>query len=365
MLTIEIKGVNLDKFLKNMCQIFTLKNINRISHTQIEIDIESKNYKKFVAKCNKMCYTYKIKRYSGLSWFLKQILLHLGFFVGLFVVTTCFFVSKNYLLDIDIYGLQNINESVVLDLLSKNNVYVGCKAKNDYKDVEKIIKNELDEISQLSIARKGNYLILNIKEKLSQTQITQNYDIVAEFDGVIEDIRVTQGTKQKNIGDSFKKGDILVKGEFVSMQGKIEKCKAIANITFIETHSICTTFNEYDFVNERTGKVLTQKSLIFGNLTSKKQIVVPFEYYETQQEEISLFFNFLLPIKLKVTNFYQTVPKIIKRDFEQEKSTIINNNEKMLKEQYFDKNIDKITTETIKIENGYLVVSTIQIKSSM
>ena len=365
MIRIEIKGVNLNKFLKIVCQKYRLKNIERISHTKIEFDIESKNYKKFVVNCDKMCYTYKIKSYSGIDKYKKTICSHFGYLFGVLLVGIIFILLNNTILKIDIYGLQSVDKNTIYTLLKENDIFLGSKGKKEYKDLEKQIKESCESISQISIAQKGNYLILNIKEKLSQNHTAQSYDIVAEFDGIIENIIVTQGTQIKNNGDSFKKGDILVKGEFISMQGKVEKCKAIAKIICIESHTIYTQFKEYDFKNERTGESLTKNTLIFNDFQSRRKMHIPFENYEVEEKESYLFYNFFLPIKLKTTIWYEVKLELVKKDFEKEKDIITQNNEKILREQFIDKNIDKITTEYIKTGTGYLVVSTIQIKNVM
>ena len=193
----------------------------------------------------------------------------------------------------------------------------------------------------------------------------ETFDIVAQCDGTIQSIELIQGTLLKNIGDSFKKGDIIVKGEFTSMQGNLEKCRAEANITYIESHFLYTEFKEVETVLERTGKKIEYKTINFFDLTSKKEEICPYEYYESEKKESQIFNNFFLPITQVIKTFYEMkfVEKV--RNFEEESIKIISKNEKELKEKYIESNILDLFSTSVKTNEGYLITTTIQIINTM
>lgn len=361
MITVKLQGVNIDRFLKKESKIQTIKNINRISHTEIEFDIKRIKLKKLVARCKKMCYNLQVKKYQGIDKFYNLIKKHLGFCIGIIFVIVFFLISSNFILKIDIYGNESISRYLIEEALIENNVFIGSKIKNNYNDIEKLLKENFEKISQISIAQKGSYLVLNIKEKISSEIQQDNYDIVAVCDGVINSIIVTQGTQIKKEGDSFKAGDILVKGEFVSLNGEIKKCKAIANIVFVEYKTIYTKFKEVDYEKIRTGETLTINDISFLNIKSKLEKLPDFEFYEVEEKEIYLFDKLFLPIKINTKIFHEIELKEIVRNFEEEKEKIILESENQLREICFDKNITNIHTNIIEMEEGYLIVSTAEI----
>ena len=366
MIRINVKGVNLDKFIKNESQNYTLKNIERKSHKEVEFDINRINFKKLVAKCNKMCYNYNICRYSGIDKIINSMLTHFAFWFGILFFIALTILSQNYILKIDIYGLERLKTEDIEEVLYQNGVMVGKKigSQEDYEDIEKILKDKFsDSISQISIANKGSYLIINIKENILGTSNNQNdtCDIIANCDGVIESIDTIQGTPLKKDGDSFKKGDILVKGEFLSINEEVKKCKAIANISYIEYESITINFYEEEYVLERTGESWIKNEISFLGIKSKKNKDCEYVYYEEDIKTSYLFKNFFLPIELVTKTYYNMEFVQRKRDFESEKDRIIAENEKILRDNYYDRNIRDIYSNIVKIDGGYMIVSTIQI----
>ena len=364
MLTVNISGVNLDKFIKSESKLQSLKNITRVSHTQVKFDIKGIKLKKFIARCDKMCYTYKVEGYTGIDKIVHYAKCHAGIFPAIIALIIFFAVIKSYVLKIDIYGNDTIKSRDIYAVLNDNGIGIWQPHKADYNDIERTLKQSFDAISQVSVAGKGQYLIINIKEKLPEKQYVYDGDIVADCDGIIKSINVISGTKQKSEGEPFKKGDVIVKGEFVSMQGEVQRCKAVADIIYIEYKSIYTEFNNYSLEKTRTGKSYQKNYLEIWN-TGVSDYKSKYKISETIEETRYIFHNNFLPFKLKTLTFYELELTEVKKDFKTEEAKIITQNEELLKNEYLDKNILNISSETIKTENGYIVVSTIQILNTM
>ena len=362
MIRVRIKGGNLDRFIKSESKIHNLKNIQRISHTVVEFDIKGINYKKFIARCDKMCYTYKVERYSGIDRIFQGIKRHTGICVGIIFSIFLFLLSHFYILKIDIYGIDNIDKGIIIDTLDKNDVKLFSKIKEDYTPVERAIREDLEnEISQISIVNKGNYLIINIREKIKTDDKNKNLDIIADCDGVIKNIEVIQGSANKKAGEFFKKNDILVKGEFLSMQGEKKECQAIANIVYTEIHTKTKVVYDKTHIYTPTGNKKVIIDVEFFGYKSNTIKNINYENFQMEEENIFLCDRFILPIKLNIKKYLELKVDEIAIDFEVEKENLINQSEKELKEEFLQSNIENIYTDVIDLQGEHILITTIEI----
>ena len=175
----------------------------------------------------------KIKHRSsslGIRGFFARLLKKKGVVAALFVLCALTFLASNTVLDIRITGLENISDEAVLGELSDNGFWAGKSwFFLDTGRVENDILLSSDVIGWININRRGGVAYVEIREKKEREEPKYTYaSIVSKYDCVIEEITVLSGYAMVNVGDTVKKGDVLISGvpggeggDFVAAQGRV------------------------------------------------------------------------------------------------------------------------------------------------
>lgn len=357
-LTLNIEGVNLKRLLKNLYKNnIDVYDVNFVSYKNVQLTIKNKDYKKI--KKYLTDYRFNILNRYGLCYLKNYAIIHIGFVIGLFIFFMLNFFNNNFLSTIYITGNNRIANSDIISFLAENNIKTNTFFNNINTDALEInLENNFEDISLVSVIKKGTNLIINIKEKLFIEDIMTNSDIVSEYDGQIIELSIIQGTSKFKEGDIVKKGDIIVNGYLMSNDKKIQ-CKAIANIKMKVWYSASFTFLNEEIKSERTGKIIKNTYYNLFNKTIPIKVKEnTFSCYEKEIKNEYLFKNFIFPIKIYTEKFYEIKENLIKNDFSLQKDAII---EQTIKEatEKVPKNIviTNITTEISDTLNGKVVTS--------
>ena len=337
-LNLQIVGVNLKRLIKNLYKNnISIYNLNFISHKEVTLEITKKDY----IKSANLLKPYKVNivKQSGFLKLKQFSLLHLGILIGLIFFSLMLFLNNNYLSKICVFGNNKLEKSEIINYLNKNLVKEKSFFNNiDIDLIEKELSNKFSEISFCSVIKKGTNLIVNIKEKIFAEDLINSSNIYAKEDGLILNINLVQGTAKVKVGDSVKKGDILVEG----LNNNIP-CTAIADISMTVWYKDSYTFYNETIKTERTGKKVVNSCLKIFNKTIKiKNNENKFENYEKEVVESYIFENNILPIKIFKEKFYEIIEICEKKEFSNEKDAII---------ELTKKNALEIVPENVKINN--------------
>lgn len=158
-----------------------------------------------------------LKRY-GLPFFIWSVKKRSFFLIGLFFAFLFWYISANFIWEIELNGNHQISDDEIFKYLEENNVEVG-KLKNtvDIENLEKGIRRNFNVITWTSAKLTGTKLKISIKENdvpLLENQIsTPEYGhLLADHDGVVKSMIVRSGEICVEIGQEVKKGDILING---------------------------------------------------------------------------------------------------------------------------------------------------------
>ena len=228
------------------------------------------------------------------------------------------------MLNIEIVGNDRYLKDEILDVLDENGVktFSPLNSKSN-SEIEKILIKNFDGISMVSVIKKGSSIIINIKEKINDSEyenIDKSQAIIAKASGIITKIDLIQGTQLVKVGDIVKAGDILVAPYVTDSSGSKIPIQAKANIyaeIWIEGK---TSFESKKEITQRTGNYFIERKMIFLNqeiITTNNK--VSFLQYDVEINEEILSDN-LLPIKYITTTYYETESIVIEDDFESHKA---------------------------------------------
>ena len=112
------------------------------------------------------------------------------------------------MLQIHIYGLDRVERSEVVEFLNVKGINVFTLMDFNIQQLEEELANEFN-FSLVSIATKGNSLLISIKEELPDMK-DSFVPIVADYNMIVKSIDVYAGTPCVNVGEIVYKGDTLV-----------------------------------------------------------------------------------------------------------------------------------------------------------
>ena len=156
----------------------------------------------------------------------------IGFITGFIIFVLLLEFLSSFIWSIKIEGNKYIKDAELINVCSRLGIDIGTKTKNidTLKSAQELLINHKC-LAWASLNIEGSALTVNISEiknAKEETELPSN--LIADFDGEIKKIDVTSGNTLVKIGDTVRKGDVLVSGIienqnstcFVNSRGSIE-----------------------------------------------------------------------------------------------------------------------------------------------
>ncbi len=198
-------------FLSN--ENIVLNNINR-TQLGFTAQIDAKEYKKVANYSRKFGCKIKIKEKKGIYFKSKKYTKRKGLIVGVlifYLLISCF-NNMIWRIEVDTYD-EDIIENV-LKILYENDIYVGKMLnKENFENATQDIFIANSDIGNIALNFYKGVLVCDIDERDKKEEYVEEEGpeyILALMDGTISDLRVYSGFSNIKVGDTVKKGDILV-----------------------------------------------------------------------------------------------------------------------------------------------------------
>lgn len=216
-LRILLKGYSPERFL-NICSskdIF-IWDLERTTEGFL-FCISIKDYRRLRPVVRKTKTRLLIRNRYGFPFFLYKYRKRKMYFCGLFSFFILIYLLSLFIWDIHIEGNYSYTDNVLLDFLEEKDVVHGMKKSTvSCQDIEKMLRNQYNDITWVSASISGTRLIIQIQENfdnLIETDAENEIgNIVASDDCRITSIVTRSGTPMVKKGDIAAKGDILVSG---------------------------------------------------------------------------------------------------------------------------------------------------------
>ncbi len=259
-----------------------------------------------------------ILKKQGLPFFTNKYKRRFGVFVGLLIFIFMLNFLSSFVWVIEVKGNKNVNSNEIIYDCQKIGIKEGISVKElDAKNKAQELLLLNDKLSWASFNIEGCVLTVDVTEitQKDESDISAS-NLVADSDGIIKHIDVTVGNCVVKVGDTVKKGDVLVSGiienengtKFVKSRGKI----------IAETVNIKELFQPYEF----------DESVLTGRQKSKSVIEVftikiplflgseKYEYDSEYRAENLKIFGQRLPIKKYTRNFIFKQTEKVKIDYD-------------------------------------------------
>ena len=163
----------------------------------------------------------KLHKKCGGYYLYRRILEHTGLYLGILTFGIILYIMSLFLWDIEFSGNQIHTDEQLLRFVNEYGIGFGSKQSEiDCAGLEAAIRKAYRDIGWVSVEVHGSRMMIRIKEASfteKQTKTTGEYShIVADQNGIVTDMIVRSGTPMVTVGDSVKKGDILISGDVIT-----------------------------------------------------------------------------------------------------------------------------------------------------
>lgn len=261
-----------------------------------------------------------VKR-QGLPFFIHRHRKRKAFLAGILFCIGLLYFYSSYIWDIHFEGNDKWTDQTLLEFLGTKEVSPAMpKSRVDCARIVKDIRAQYDDIVWVSASIDGSRLRIQIKEnedtfrqeegekqeeKEENSKEKRPTDLIASQDGVITSIITRSGTPMVHVGDSVKKGDVLVSGrvevlndaaEVTGYQYQESDADIFADTQMAYHDEVPTTYQEKKYDRKEQRRLfyvrLPHCQISVGTL---KHSFPKWESY-TREHQLRLGENFYLPI---------------------------------------------------------------------
>jgi similar to stage IV sporulation protein len=274
--------------------------------------IREKDKRKFVSLA-KPKMRFNLSEPRGLYGFFYRGRQRYGIFAAIITLFCIFLFTSGLVWDVRISGNEQLSDYVIEDVLRANGFGVGTPWQSvDKNALEAEILIERSDIAWISVNRRGTVAYVEVIESenvgISESVVPKYSNIVAERDGVIEEITVKSGVAAVEVGDVVRRGDILISG-VVENESGVSFCRAQGSVRAQGVVNISSRIYK-----ETVKKQSSERKLAYARVVLFNFSINIFKNYRNQGNdcdiieeirEFALFDKYKLPIRLESAYFIE------------------------------------------------------------
>lgn len=249
---------------------------------------------------------------SGVAAALAKIWNNAPYIVAATICLIMLIVSTQFVYGIKVECVSDIYAAKVATLLRQNKLdEVIYKSKIDTSAVERMILQQMDEVSFATCYIDGFYLKVKIVANDPPKIETKPNVVLSAYDGIVTRVVVMSGTSEVKVGERVSVGDTLIGGYHIAdntpsdgeENGEVYPVAAVGEVYGkVYTHKrFVIPEQPYSYV--KTGKSCVRRSIGFNKLTLLKAGKSPYKHCEVSKREINLFS--ILPLSFVTYEYYE------------------------------------------------------------
>ena len=234
--TYQIKGLNLDRLL-NLAKKrgIALYNVKKYGNNRLIVTVSFKESRKFFAIAKELCYNIKKLRDGGKALPLLKLYRSIGILVGAIVISVTAAFCDDLILGFSFKGSGSVYSREVQNYLtSQGTVKFSRFSSIDLNVLEDGILSSNPHLSFVSCTKVGSRLLIDLELSKDKVPTLKGdvYSLISDCDGTIESVKVYRGTAAVIVGQTVKKGDLLVDG-YALIKEQIVKINVIAEVKIL------------------------------------------------------------------------------------------------------------------------------------
>ncbi len=274
--TYEIVGLNQDNLISELKKRgFTLYQVKKFSNRVMRISVNLQESKNFFAITKNLCYNVKKVGTFGKGLPIYKLVKNLGLAVGAIVFLVLSVISNDFLFELKYSGSGSIYSRQVGEYLENRGITRFARFSSFELDkLEDDILAENPNLTFVSANKRGNTLelYLALKTNANDRVNGKRTELVSSCAGVVESIKIYRGRAVVAVGDSVKKGDLLVEG-VVEIKEQAVQTGVLAYITVLNEQVFEYRLKRSDgkeLALALAGEELSQKEIVDSVVTVKE-----------------------------------------------------------------------------------------------
>ena len=271
-----------------------------------EFSVRRKDRAELVAKA-KPSFRLELSPPLGLFGSILRFRYCYGAILALVLTVLLFAFSSSRVWDVRVEGNERLTDRAVEEYLSAHGFRSGTLWRSvDKNKLENAILSDNSDIAWISVNRRGTVAYVRIAESenvgIQKEQGPSYSNIVAECDGVIEQIVVESGAAAVKVGDVVRAGEVLISGVVENEKG-VSFCRAQGSVKASCVTDLSAEASEKATVKELTGHKLRHIRLFifdfsinifknYGNSGNGCDII-------KENRSFALFNRFRLPLRIE------------------------------------------------------------------
>ena len=281
--------------------------------------------------------------------------------LGIFI----FLVSAGRVWDVRIDGNDRLTDRQIETYLASQGLEIGVPWRSiDKSAVENSILTENGDIAWISVNRRGTVAYVQLIESentgIPDESAPPYSNLIAECDGVIEEITVESGAAAVKVGDVVRAGDVLISGIVESEKG-ITLCRAAgvvraSSVTEL-TATVTETASERAVIGHRTVEIRLNIFNFsvnifknYGNCENTCDII-------RENRNFALFGKLRLPIRIEKAYAVEYEQRQYKRSEEEMSSLAKRQLDAMMYSVFKDSDVLKLRTESHLSDGVYRITA--------
>ena len=265
---LQIEGLSVARFMKRMTEHgIKIRRAVRTSPTCVRMEIDAKRFFALRRLRTGLPVRIRIVKRCGLPFLRKRLTAQPVLLIGTLLIGAGICIASGRILLIRVEGTRRIDPNEVRERLREKGVGVGARLEGPILiTAANELSAEIKDAAWVGLDREGVTLTVRVVESLPESpkRTQQPSDVVAEKDGVVTKLVVTHGQARVSVGDSVRKGDVLISGTVVRNDASYETW-ADGTVTAVVSYTAqCETA---DTIKEWTesGETQTLKTVRLGS----------------------------------------------------------------------------------------------------
>ena len=379
LINIRATGPELERMM-NLCVhhnifIYDVVRTGEEERDEIIFSVKPSDYFKMHSILRKTKTKTVILKKSGLPFFVMKMKKKWLFILSVaFCVLALMFMMQR-VWRIEISGNFRITDEAIYDFLEEKNIFYGTAIKNiDFKQVERMLRTEFDEISWASVTLLGTSIRIEIRERIMPSYegiVNDNGNIVAGKNGVVESIIVRSGVPKVKAGDMVTEGQLLVTNELYTYNDDltIKDTRYVpcdADIVIRYEQNITLSMNKNHTQINYTGNRMKSSYVKVGGVKIRNPFKkIKYDNHQTITEvtQLCLFKNWYLPVffgKSETKEYTKSICQYTKAEAEEILNEKLNEILLSLQEkgvQIIEKNVNIDLSGNLYILSGSLILT--------
>ena len=224
--TYLVTGYNLDRLLNLLHGrgIFVYSAKKR-GNTKLIFNIKYSDNKNFLALTKELCYNVKKLKDGGKFYPFLYLYKNIGVLIGVIVFAISTFFFNDYLLGFEFTGTGSVYSEQVKEYLQTQDIKEFTRFSTlNLKELSNGVLKSNERLTFVSCEKVGNTLKFNLVLSNEKVPVLKEnaYSLYADESGKIVELKVYRGTALFGVGDTVKKGDLLVDGYSLIKEQRIE-----------------------------------------------------------------------------------------------------------------------------------------------